>query len=799
MAIDNEALLAAIEDGRSNSYGTDEQSELGQARAEALEAFLGMNTIPAPMGRSQVVDRSVYETISTLMPSLVRIFAGSSDEVCKFTPVGPEDEGAAEQTTAVVAHVVTQLNPWEQICGDWIFDALIGCNGYAMPYWHESDELVRESYDGQSDDQVAAILSDEGVTVIQHTETVDKEATKEAQEAYAQAMQQWQMGMQQYQMAAMQAQQSGQQIPPPPPQPKPPQPVMTHDLVIERKATEGKVCIKVLAPEHCKVHVSTPDWTLQDCPFFEYGQRKTIAELRGMGFDVPEDISDDELEDGPETIARDRFDEDDQFADGKGVLREVWVSMIWVRADAEGDGMRRLYYVVLVGNTILYAEPCGRIPVASMTPQPMPHRHIGMSVAETVMDIQRIKTAVKRGALDDLYQSVNQRFAISDKVNMADFLNSAPGAPVRLVDGAMPGEGHIIPLGGVSKFDTVIGSLEYFDQERQNRTGVMRGAAGLEANAMNRAAVGTTVAMQSHSAMRTEHIARTMATAVETLFDIVHELISKHRNKALTLKLQGKWVTVDPQAWRTKRDVRISVGVGAGNKESMMQQLGNVLGAQMQVGLPMGLVGRDNIRATNVEILKLAGFANPDKFWPDPQTLPPQQPQPSPEQVKAQAQMQLEQFKAQQDQQKFQAEQQIEVQRLQLQAQVDAQREEMQARQKQLELQQQAELQRQDAYQQFKLEQLKLQMEQWRASLEASVKLEIADKSAQTTMDTAQISKAPDTRVDKLIETIRRLEEEASQPAEIIRGPDGKAVGFKKGGRERKIVRGPDGRAIGVQ
>jgi hypothetical protein len=57
----------------------------------------------------------------------------------------------------------------------------------------------------------------------------------------------------------------------------------------------------------------------------------------------------------------------------------------------------------------------------------------------------------------------------------------------------------------------------------------------------------------------------------------------------------------------------------------MMAQLQQVLAAQMQIGLPLGLVTRENIHATNAEIAKLAGFANPDKFWPDPGKLPPQQ------------------------------------------------------------------------------------------------------------------------------------------------------------------------------
>lgn len=798
MAIDDQKLLAAIDIGRENSYGTDEQSDLGKRRAQAIEAYLGMNTNPAPPGRSQVVDRSVYETISTLMPSLVRIFASSSDEICKFTPVGPEDEQGAEQTTAVVAYTVTQQNNWEQVFGDWALDAMLGCNGYCMAYWDDSDTMIRETYEDQSEDQLAALLTD-GVNVVQHSSSVDEESTRQAQEAYKQQLQQYQMIDAQWQQAAAQAMQAGQQPPPRPEPPPQPQPVMQHTVVIERKAHEGKVCLKVVPYEHVYVHVDTPDYTLQDCPYFEIRQQKTIAALRAMGLDVQEDISDDEDSDSDEGDARDRFSEDRDFQDGgSGVMREVWARMIWVMADA-GDGESRRYYCIVVGRTVLYSEACGRIPVASMTPQPMPHRHVGMSVAETVVDIQHVKTAVKRGGLDNLYLSNNGRHVISSKVNLADMLDSRPGGVVRLVDDALPGEGHVMPLVHPVAFEQIIGSLEYFDQERQNRTGASRYFSGTDAGAINKT-MGGTIALQNMAAMRVEHIARTMAPSVEYLFSVVHELISKHRNKALTIKLQGKWVTVDPQAWRTKRDVRISVGVGAGNKESMMGQLSNVLAAQMQVGLPMGLVDRDNIRATNVEMLKLAGFSNPDKFWPDPQTLQPQQPQPSPEQIKAQTAMQLEQFKATQEQQKFQAEQQMEAQRLQMQAQVDASREEMQARQKQLQLQQEAELERMRAMYAAQAEAARIEFERWKASLDATVKLEIANKSAQTSMDTAQLSKAPDTRVDKLIETIKALEAERDAPAELVRDPQtGRATAVRKGSRTRQIVRGPDGRAIGVQ
>lgn len=307
------------------------------------------------------------------------------------------------------------------------------------------------------------------------------------------------------------------------------------------------------------------------------------------------------------------------------------------------------------------------------------------------------------------------------------------------------------------------------------------------------------MALQNMAAMRVEHVARMMAPAVEYLFSIVHEIISKHRNKPLAIQLRGQWTTVDPQAWRHKRDCKISVGVGAGNKDSMLMQLQQVLAAQMQVGLPLGLVGREQIQATNLEIVKLAGFSNPQKFWPDPRMLPPQQPQMPPEAIKAQADMQMAQFKAQQDQQKFAAEQSLEQQRMQMQAELDTNREEMQARQKALEAEMKAAFEREKMASQERIEAERLALEKYKVDLQAAVSVQSTETSARTTMEAAQLGKQPDNRVDELLKTIEALQSEMSAPSELVRDESGRAVAVKRGDRVRKIVRGPDGRAVGVQ
>jgi hypothetical protein len=784
MAIDKDALLAAIDAAKENAYGTDEQSTLGTRRRKAIEAYLGLNTNPAPEGRSQVVDRSVYETIQTQLPSLVKIFAGSSEEVCKCTPLGPDDEMAAEQHTAVLNYIVTQQNRWEQICADWIHDAMLLANSYCMAYWDDSENIVQETYEGQSDDQVASLLADTSITVVQHSQSIDEEATALAQR--------------EWQAQAQQAAQQGVQLPPP-------QPVASHDLVIERKEHDGKVCIRVLPPEHCYVSSDTPDWTLKECPYFEFKQEKTIAELRAQGLDVPDDIGDDEDDDSVETSARDRFDEDRFGDDAKGSMRRVWARMVWIRADAEGDDKSRLYYAILVGRTVLFCQQVARIPVSSMTAQPLPHRHIGMSEAETVDDIQDIRTAVTRGGLDNLALANAGRHAISSRVSLEDFLDNRPGGVVRMLDDSLPAEGHIMPLVHPVAFEQIIGSLEYFDQIRQNRTGASRYFSGTDAGAINKTAAGT-MALQNMASMRVEHKARMMAPAVEELFACVQEILQKHSNKALTIKLRGKWTTVDPQAWRTKRDLRISVGVGAGNKESMAMQLQGQLGAQLQL-MPLGLARPENLYATVIELAKLGGFANPERFWTDPTTSPPMPQPPSPEMVKAQSAMQIKQMELQANAQQFQAEMQAKYQELQAQHQAKIQ--EIQANlelqnandardamreQRKAETDAQVELLKEENKKQVAA--MQAEIEKYKADLDAQVKLTIAQNQAQAQAASGEQANTAMTGVQKLLQD---MSEQMSAPAEIVRGPDGKAIGVKKGQTTRVIKRDDAGKAVGLQ
>src|SRR4030088_1476755 len=79
-------------------------------------------------------------------------------------------------------------------------------------------------------------------------------------------------------------------------------------------------------------------------------------------------------------------------------------------------------------------------PFAAMTPVIVTHRFFGRSIADLVMDIQRIKTALLRAILDNAYLAVNPRVEVSEahatETTLDDLLVSRPGGIVRT---KMPG------------------------------------------------------------------------------------------------------------------------------------------------------------------------------------------------------------------------------------------------------------------------------------------------------------------------------------------------------------------------
>lgn len=641
MKMTDDELLAKIKD--EERVALDYLSgTLADERAENMELYLGDKTreLTAVEGRSSVVSMDVQEAVESMMPYLMKVFC-SGDEVVKFNPVSAEDVQQAEQETDYINHVIVNQNNFFLVATQWFKDALINKNGYVKYWWDESETVTEERYEGLTDAEFQMLLADPSVEPIEH-EYEPEESNPEI-EAIIEAAEN---GDEQAQMIVS-------QLP------------MLHEVKVKVTNTKGRVVIEPCPPEETLVSADERSLDPNKVRFFEHRTYKTISELREMGFDVEDDIADDnELYLSTEWLSRLEFAEDDTGREaGTGVMRRVVYREAYILVDFDGDGIAERRRVCIVGSTILDNETCDLVPFANITPYIMPHKHIGRALADYVKDIQVIKSVIMRNVLDNFYASNNGRWAISNKVNLDDLLVSRPGGVVR-VEGS-PGS-EIMPLVQSPIGNAAFPLMEYLDTNKENRTGITRYNQGLDANSLNKTASGISQIMNAAQAKQ-ELIARTFAeTGVKQLFNGVHKLILQHSKQPEMVRLRNQWIPVDPRQWKTRTDMTVAVGLGTGNKQEMLVQIMQILQVQ-EKALALGIATPKNIYESCIELTKNAGFKDGEKYWTNPSEQQQQPQQPDPKALEVQANQQQAQAQLQFDTQKALADHQIKQEQVELQ------------------------------------------------------------------------------------------------------------------------------------
>jgi hypothetical protein len=603
----DEELLALVADERKRSVGFDHDSELSSARQKALEYAKGqMDDMPALQNRSKAVSMDVADAVETILPDLVEIFTGGSD-VAVFSPVGPEDEEAAQQETDYINHVVFAQNDGFMLLYTMFKDACLSKTGVATWWWEEYEEPA-ETFEGKSIEELAVALQNHGERVELASPLMDGEM-----------------------------------------------PVQTVDFTI-RAEKRGKVCVQAVPPEDFTVSRDTV--RLSDTPYCAMRSRPRAYELLKEGYDAEQvaklpayGVANDENDQ-----ARDSAGEHDEGQNGGlGDHRQVEIIAHYIRTN---DG---LYRVVTDGSDsfILEREEVQRIQFAAITPYIVTHRFYGESIADKLIEIQKINTALTRMGLDSGYFALNQRNEVAmDRANewtVADLLANEPGRPVRSKSGDA-----VRPLqSGALTFD-VFGALEYFKTQAEQRTGIVRNAQGLNPDTLHDTAKGA-MALMTAAQKRVRLIARIFAeTGVKELFLGVHALIRENATAPMKARLRNKWVDIDPTSWGSRSDMTIEIGVGAGGDEQQMMALSRGLEVMerlidKQGGLNGPMVTADNAYALLKRFYERGlKFKSADPFLTDPAEAPPQEPKPDPAMMEAQAKLQMEQQKAQ-AQMQFQA------------------------------------------------------------------------------------------------------------------------------------------------
>ena len=645
----NEKIKAILENEIEDAIGYLE-TETTDERQRALEYYLGEPYGNEVEGKSSIVTREVAEAVDGALPQLMRLFA-SGDKVVQFEPVNDGDQPFAKQATEYVNWVFNKDNDGFIILHNWFKDALLQKVGIIKAYWEDKIDVKKESYKGLTDDELAIIMQDPEVEIVEQETTIVQEAVFDEM--------------------------TGMEVLPA---------IITHDVKFKKTTNNGKVTVENVPPE--EFLISKRAKSIADSPFTAHRKMMTRSELIAMGYDedvVMDLATGDALEFSPERIARySRGEQPTDMDSDDESMQLVEVFECYLKVDADDDGIAEYKRIVYASHEILEEDECDYNPFHSICPIPIPHKFYGQSLADRAMDIQIIKSTVTRQMLDNLYLTNNYRVgAVEGQVNLDDLLTSTAGGVIR-----MKNPNAIIPLTVQSSAGQSFPMLEYLDSVQAKRTGVSDAQQGLDPNLLQNVTATAVSAMSASSTGKLELIARIFAeTGVTSVFRGILHLLCKYQDKSRVVHINGEFIPFDPREWKTNYNVNINVGLGTGQRQEQLATMQMILAKQEQIiqqyGLSNPLVNVKQYRDTLAKFIHMAGFKDSTEFMNEiTPEMNAQLSQPQPEKVDPNTQ--AAQVLAQVEREKAQLKSQTDAAKLQLE------REQMQleAQQKQLELQQ---------------------------------------------------------------------------------------------------------------
>jgi hypothetical protein len=656
LALSDDKFLSIVAEQRRQSigFGFSNDATLASDRETALEYAKGeMSDAPSLENRSGAVSTDVAEAIETVTPDLVEMLT-AGDEVVTFQPSSEQDEQAAEQESDYVRHVFMQENPGFLILTTAIKEALTIKLGVVKAWWEGEEEEVSERNEGKS--------------VIEYA-------------------------------AALQAQQAGEitleDVEQNPPESVIEQPTYSYTV----KSTQYNGCAKVMAVPADDFTVAQNTVRLSDTAYCAMKSRPYVQDLIAQGYDretveslppysgASEDAQNQESLD----LARDTAGEHSsgQYAQSTHPgLKIVEVVEHYVRVDADDDGKPELWKVVTGGGETIFLdkERVDQVPFAAITPYLVPHRFLGRSLADVLLEIQRIKTALLRMLLDSGYFALNQRHEVAmeqaNAFTLTDLVRNTPNAPVRSKNGMA-----VRPLTSAGLSFDVQGALEYISVMGEQRSGVKRHSMGLNPDTLHDTASGA-LSQLDEARRRIRFMGRVFAeTGLKDLFLILHNVIRTNARQAATVKLRGSWASIDPSQWGVRKAMTVEVGPG---RDHMLASLNMLAGWMKEAISAQGgtmngpIVTADKVAKLLSKLAETAGIKG--SYFPDDQQIAAQMqqqasqpPQPDPKALQAQAshandqakialqgqQLQLDGRKQSLAEAQFQAEQQAAAQKAQ--------------------------------------------------------------------------------------------------------------------------------------
>jgi hypothetical protein len=587
-------------------------------RIRAMEYYDGvMRDVPTKPGFSSVVSPDFRAACKKVLPSISRTIL-RGEKIAEYQPVGESDVESAAQATDYVNHVVVPESSALNACHDAINDALRVENGILKWWYDDSVDVEVSHHTGLDEQEFVTLASDPEAEVLEYSQ-------------------------------------------------EPPTSIETPPSIsckIRRKVKKNLVRLSCIPREQFRID---PDaLTIEDATFVCHYQRLRRHQLIAMGYDrakvdeLPSTAQDTESE-TEETTRRDRVKtRRSEIVKGH---EEIDYYECYVRVDEDDDGLAELRRIIMAGgfdeDKILEDVEVDEIPFADIVIERRPHEWRGRALFHDMENVQRIKTVLLRATLDNLYmQNSPQPIFSSNAVENPDALfNPGQGKPIMVKPGvdvrAAVGD-RVIPFTA----DKSYGMLEYMDQLATDLTGISDGSAGLPPDALQNVTAKASAMLEQVGIGSIEEVAARVSEGIKRAFKGILKLVIQHQDKPRTVRLRDQWVQVDPRSWNANMDCTVNTGLGAGTRERDMAAVMTIIGLQEKLLASFGAddnpyVTADNLFNAIADAVKATGMKVVSRYFtkPDPQAiqqkLEAQKNQPNPEQIKLEAQKELEQAKLQ--------------------------------------------------------------------------------------------------------------------------------------------------------
>jgi hypothetical protein len=659
---DELAIILAEDERRAISY---RDSSLADDQEAALKFYEAEPFGDEEEGRSQIVVPVVQEVCDYMSIAVLRTMV-SGDRVVEFEAREEDQEDEAAEATEAVNLTFLRHQDGYKVLHDWLKAGLVEKICAVKTACIEEDKTERTPMEGVPEEYIGALEEATDGKIVQSTQNEDG----------------------------------------------------TFSLVLER-AKKVKKYVDIPIPNE-ELLFGTRTRHEDEAHYIAHRSRKTASDLVEMGFDrkTVEDLpgNDESMLDGREA---ERWDDETLHDDDSTVpgMREYILREEYRRVDMDGDGRAELVKAFRVGRTVLEWEEVDENPFVVFCPFPRPHRMVGNSLADKVMDLQRVRSVLLRQALDGTYMTNAPRMFVNETMmgdnTIDDLLTVIPGGIVRGKEKPEPLYNPFDPSKSMALMELLVG-------EQESRTGITRLNQGLDADALNKTATGTAL-MQAQGQQMEEFVARNFAEAFSRLLMKKLRLMIANGDPMM-IKLDGKAKQVDPSRWSGDLDVSIRVGLGSGKKEQRLAYRQMVLEIQ-QAGHQMGLVSDKQLYNNGAGIVRDSALGNPLDYFTDPESeegkaLKANMPQPPPDPAvqKVQSDIQATEAKTQ-------------MQAMQMQA--DHERKGMELQQSQDEAAAKIQLMREEAS-------AKLQLERERAAFEADLAQQQADREFELAQQNAE-------------------------------------------------------------